>query len=689
MVRSRAGLVGLLLAGGLLVGACSSGGSAPEPSPGAATKPGGTTPGTVPDEAPTEPGAEERGMTQLGDLLDADGRLSRDRALALWAARITPLEGVTPLPRDQVADVPVDLIQSQVAGWLPELPAGQQAVVQAVLDGQDAVMLDLDAGGTTATTVRAGAGPVIADPASLTVGMVSDDELRVALTDANARFVGLLGPVGVPVRFGTASMRTPDPDNCTAGAVPGSPDCPWAFEDTATGAKTQAISDPAGAVIGCRILANRDVLAPADGAEMRRFLLSAFVHELYHCRQRVIAGTSAAVSAIPLWVGEGTASWVGEKAADGSLYSHRGWWRRWLEEPGRGLYARSYDTVGLLWMIDTDLGSPLIGRVDGVVRASLGGSDAAFTELSNAGGPNLWTRWATHLANLRGPGTDEWHPQGPYATDQRAVPTRFGLTVDAGPADLAITTGHSAQVARVDLAGEVVELSTPLATGTGLIDADGGRHTFAAGTTTRLCVNPAGCAPCPDGRSLRTDQDVAPGDATLLVASLRGIVTMEAQSRDRACGPAPTTAPAGGGGGEDPDEVCNRVLPPAEAEALLGGEVVTSHGYGTADDYINFPTYGCGWRNGSKYLWATLRTETGGSGQYHGLDQFNVDTVYVPVRGLGSEARFAKPKPPLTGITTLDIVANDNWLSIAAEGPIANDERLLARAGRTIVDNWP
>lgn len=691
MMRGRAGLVGLLLAAGLLAGACSSSDAPPGPGNGAAaTAPGAPTSGTTPDGAATEPSPEQQGMDQLGELLDAEGRLPKEQALALWAARITPLEGVAPLPRDQVSEVPLDVIEGQAANWLAELPAGQQAVVQAVLDGQDLVTIDLDGGATTATTVRTDAGPMVAEPASLRVGMVTDDEIRLALVEARARFERLLGPVGLPLTFGTASMRTPDPDNCAAGAAPGSAECPWAFENTSTGAKTQSVTDPAGNVIGCRILANRDVLVPADGAEARRFLISALAHEMYHCRQRNIAGTSVAVAAIPLWVGEGTAAWVGEKAAEGSLYSQRGWWRRWLEEPERSLFTRSYDVVALLWLIDTDLGSPLIGRVDAVVRASIGGSVAAFTELDNAGGPNLWTRWATHLANLRGAGTDEWHPQGPYATSERAVAGRFGLPVDGGPVSLTITNARSAKVARIDLAGEVVEIQTPLATGTGLIDADGGRHTFAAGTTTRLCVNPGGCAPCPDGRSLRTDVDVAPGGAQLLVASLGGAVQLEAQSRDRACGPAPTTAPAAGSGDlGSPDEVCNRMLPRDEAEALLGSGVDTEHDYGTANDSINYPTYACRWRNGTKYLWATLRTEPDGARQYHGLDQFNVDNVFVPVSGLGSEARFMKPKPPLTGITNLDIVDRGNWLTIAAEGPIANDERLLARAGRTISDNWP
>ncbi|MFN8040942.1 MAG: hypothetical protein U0Q07_17130 [Acidimicrobiales bacterium] len=696
----HAGPLGVLLCtAALLVGACSSGSDS---TPSAQAPTTTATGSAARDEPPPEVTPEVRGMDQLGALLDPEGRLSKDQALGLWAARISPLPGVTPLPRDQVADVDVSLIKARVASWLPELTADQQAIVRVVVAGRDPVELSLDDAGATpstgtpgitATTIDTSAdAPPRAQLAAVRVGMVTDAELRLAAVEARARFERLNGgPPGIPIRWSTADLRTPDPDHCADGAVPGSTECPWIFDSPNTGAETNATTNPDGTLLGCRIIMNRDVIVPADGAEARRFMVGAIAHEMYHCQQHAIAGSPARYHTMPEWVREGTAAFFGEKAVDGSLYSHRGWWRRWLQEPERSTFARSYDALGLMWLVDTDLGAPLTGRLADVVRASMdSGSAAAFDTLTRPAGPNLWTRWATHLANLRGPGTDEWHPQGPYATDDRPVAQRFGLPVDGGPVAVGLPTARSAKAVRTDLAGEVVEVQTPTATGVGLIDTAGTRHTLNEGSTTRLCVNPAGCPPCPDGRPLRTDQDVAPGIATWYLASLGGTeVRIEAQSRDRACGGAPPAAGSGSVG--DPEQVCNRALPPAEAAALLGEGTTTGHDLSSTatNDLVNSPAYACRWTNGSKYLWATLRTAPDGAQEYHGLDQFTVDNEFVNVPGLGSEARLVRSKPAGRGNTQLEIVDSGNLLTVAAEGSIASNEGVLIRAGRTIADNWP
>lgn len=704
----HAGPLGVLLcAAALVVGACSSGSDRP-PSAQAPTTTAGSADQDVP---PPEVTPEVRGMDQLGALVDDQGRLTKEQALGLWAARITPLPGVTPLPRDQVADVDVSLIKARVASWLPELTADQQAIVRVVVAGKDPVELALDDGTSTPATGNPGGaggpssspsvtattigtrtdGPPQAQLASARVGMVTDAELRLAAVEARARFERLNGgPPGIPVSWSTADLRTPDPDRCADGAAPGSTECPWIFDSPSTGAETNATLAPDGSLLGCRIIMNRDVIVPADGAEARRFMVGAIAHEMFHCQQHAIAGSLPRYRTIPEWVREGTAAFFGEKAVDGSLYSHRGWWRRWLQEPERSTFARSYDALGLMWLVDTDLGAPLTGRLPDVVRASIdSGSAAAFDTLTRPAGPNLWTRWATHLANLRGPGTDEWHPQGPYATDDRPVAQRFGLPVDGGPVAIGLPTPRAGKAVRIDLAGEVVEVQTPTATGVGFIDTAGTRHTLNEGSTTRLCVNPAGCPPCPDGRSLRTDQDVAPGIATWYLAALGGAeVRLEAQSRGRACGGA---APEPGTAVGDPDEVCNRVLPPAEADALLGEGTTTGHDISSiaTSDLVNDPAYACRWTNGSKQLWVTLRTAPDGAQEYHGLDQFTVDNEFVNVPGLGSEARLVRSKPAGRGITQLEIVDSGNLLTVSAEGAIANNEGLLIRAGRTIADNWP
>ncbi len=689
-MQRHAGPLGVLLCGVLLLlGACSSGSDRP-PSAHAPTTAVVAAPGSADQEAPPpEVTAEMRGMDQLGALLDADGRLSKEQVLGLWAARITPLPGVTPLPRDAVADVDVSLIKARAASWLPDLTAEQQAVVRVVVAGRNPVELSLDdatavpatgAPGVTATTVgMRGDQPARAQLASVRVGTVTDDELRLAAVEARTRFERVNGgPPGLPISWSTADLRTPDPDHCAAGAVPGSTECPWIFDSTATGAETNATTTLDGTLLGCRIVMNRDVVLPADAAEARRFMVGAIAHEMYHCQQHAIAGTPARYHTIPEWVREGTAAFVGEKAVDGSLYSHQGWWRRWLQEPERSTLARSYDALGLMWLVDTDLGAPLPVRLAEVVRTSMDSSAAAFDALTRPASPNLWTRWATHLANVRGPGTDEWHPMGPYATDDRPVAQRFGVPVDGGPVSVGLPTSRAAKALRIDLGGEVVEVQTPTATGVGFIDTAGTRHTLAEGSTTRLCVNPAGCPPCPDGRSLRTDQDVAPGIATWYLASLGGTeVRLEAQSRDRACGGA---APAEG----------NRVLPPAEATALLGEGATTEHDFASSstNDLVNSPAYACRWRNGSKYLWATLRTAPDGAQEYHALDRFTDENEFATVSGLGAEARFVRARGG-GGINQLQIVDQGNLLTLAAEGGIENDERLLARAGRTIADRWP
>ncbi len=656
-LRLRAVLVASLVA----LGACS-GTSTPSADPTASDAVGV-------DEVPRELSPEERGLNQLSELVDDDGRLTSDQVLAMWAARVAPLPGVDPLPAEQVADIELDLILGAAGSRLDLFTAEQRERILAVLDQESTELPQ-------------------AQPASFrpgrTLAQIDDATIDAYYRNATTELERTIGqPIGIPVLPVVVGLRTPDPDNCDLVSLPGEPGCPFAVTHPGVGAITRPVAEFDGVVRNCRLMINRDVALPVDRSEAQRFMIGVIAHELYHCHQAAVIGTHVGMDRLPMWVREGTAAWAGEKSAGGTNYSERGWWQRWLGEPSRALFRRSYDAMGLFWMIDLDLDSPIFGRLDAVLRSSTSSNDDALRALIEPVAARVWTRWATQSANDRAGGA-AWYPQGPRATADRGVVTAI-VPAPGGDAVL-VSPGapNASRGVRFDFSAEAVELFVPAEAGAGLVVADGTRLELAASTTKRLCRDGI-CPPCPDGTTPASDGGIPAGTTTLYAASHNAAVSVRQLTTEQLCAGATTTTAPGEPG--DPNVICNSVLPPAEAETLLGGAATTGHDYGIASDNINYPTYTCRWTVGSKYLYANLETRTDGSQRFHGTDQFNVDTTYTPV-SIGSEARFAAPKRG-SGVVTLEIVANGNLLTVVAEGPIQGNTGLMASAGRTIVSNWP
>ncbi len=146
----------LLLVVTLLLAACGRGSSQPAPSPSpdsetptraAEARPSpASTVSPVPETTPTPlpAGPPDEAVLALNALLDEEGRLPLERALAIFAAHVGPLPGVTPRPlpgenAGRVAEAAVITVAAQRDSLPPEVAA---AVEDALFGGYPRVGRD-------------------------------------------------------------------------------------------------------------------------------------------------------------------------------------------------------------------------------------------------------------------------------------------------------------------------------------------------------------------------------------------------------------------------------------------------------------------------------------------------------------------------------------------------------------------
>lgn len=245
---------------------------------------------------------------------------------------------------------------------------------------------------------------------------------------------------------------------------------------------------PYGRMTKCQITLNPSAQA-FDGDDPS--LRATLSHEIFHCFMADFIGIDAFV-ALPPWLREGAAAWVGESAVSGTYWS-RGWWARYLTLPERSLFKRDYDAIGFYSLLDAHGTSPwsLFDKMAGA-----GGNDGAYTIAIKAADPNLLGSWAASY--MRDPSLGEdWDATGP------------GITNARGP--IATQSVGNGEIAKIE--------ANPLAVNIGIIDVTSDVMTIdlspsgdsrvygllhdPLGVTSPLlsgvyCVRPDGCV-CPRG----------------------------------------------------------------------------------------------------------------------------------------------------------------------------------------------
>jgi hypothetical protein len=114
-----------------------------------------------------------------------------------------------------------------------------------------------------------------------------------------------------------------------------------------------------------------------------------------HCFQYDFATSAKAAGAVPAWLAEGAAAWVGEQVSIGSTLGEE-YWEDWLKVPERSLFGRTYDGMGfLMHLADSGIDPwPILvsmhrkGESSSVDAYSVAVKGAAASRMIDAWGPS-------------------------------------------------------------------------------------------------------------------------------------------------------------------------------------------------------------------------------------------------------------------------------------------------------------
>ena len=279
--------------------------------------------------APAAPPATawQQVLSQIGP----DGSISKQTALEAFVLAVGPLPGVRrPAGPAQVIEDGSGPVR-WLLGYYSQLSAAQQAAVRRLLRLPVTASAQPARPGTGPATLNAVIRP--AAPASPGPGQLTADQ---ALEQQAAAEIA--SRLGVQLTLAVQVV-----ENQTEQTVKGQPALAYT---TCTNA-TDGATGPAPAA-KCKISINPSAhqLPGGDGGS---YFKGTMIHEVFHCFEAQLAGTigrfNSAVDA-ESWLIEGAAEWVeSDFVTDPSTTSN---WLKYLENPSRPLFERTYDAIGWL-----------------------------------------------------------------------------------------------------------------------------------------------------------------------------------------------------------------------------------------------------------------------------------------------------------------------------------------------------
>lgn len=464
-----------------------------------------------------------------------DGTWSKDTALAAFAAAFGPLPGVEAPPADRSYHSGTAALQMVEAYWSELADAQRQAVRDYV--------------GPAAATIV---------PAVYQVGLL--DTYQQLADQAAADIGSHLGhPLGGPVK-----MVYPANENGTA----------WAWAD---GNWNEV--PPGSHATGCVVSIPPSTVKDPSRTPYLRWLL---LHEVWHCFEAALVDFQGAVS-MPKWISEGEADWVAEAVTGGAGQPPPmvGYWHDYVWDPGRPLYARSYDAVGFYAQLAHDNIDPWT-VIEKIYAAGASGSDGAF-QASGATASTFADRWGA-----------SWFRDGQPSSDW-AMSDGYGIPLPvqdrAPPESITLADGDQGSLSAKPNAGGIADVHTTAfithfdVSGVGRVGetAGGGLDVVVRAGTLDLCTDPSGNCACPPGSdNTQTPPRLAPQNLrasvtgeqhNLSLMSLRGI------SKDEWCRTRPSSRPSGGSpcgpgcGGSNGDPHL-RTIDGARYDLMAAGEYV-------------------------------------------------------------------------------------------------------------------
>ncbi len=134
-------------------------------------------------------------------------------------------------------------------------------------------------------------------------------------------------------------------------------------------------------------------------------------HEVVHCYQDVVWGSAAVADAVPKFILEGSAEYLGDDAV--GYGDSPSWWPSWFNpaRPQPSLLNRSYDALGW-YALDARVTGSLWSRMVAAWRAYRSGGSQAFIHALGGDDRSVETAWGPSLVNHRSWGAP-WISTGP------------------------------------------------------------------------------------------------------------------------------------------------------------------------------------------------------------------------------------------------------------------------------------
>jgi hypothetical protein len=296
-----------------------------------------------------------------------------------------------------------------------------------------------------------------------------------------------------------------------------------------------------GPVAKCRIVVYPVGYNTASLAVKR----AAAAHELFHCYQGEVLGLKRYYSpSRPLWLLEGSATWVGAVIGEewtpgwtGKGYSNKKF-QEYVNTSMRRLYKRSYDALGYFNHLGESANSPWT-RLDAMLSAT--DNATAFANAVTVNAATFLDTWPSSFA-LHHDWGPRWTTVGPGMADPSPAVVPY-KKIKAGVTSSVVVPDRANALLALDLTAPVIELRLkPGAIAHGVLrDSAGGDRPLK---DAAYCTRDTGCC-SPDEVSKKALLPIPAGVATLAVnggasnttATVLGFAKAKAH-----CQPLPPTA---------------------------------------------------------------------------------------------------------------------------------------------------
>jgi hypothetical protein len=269
---------------------------------------------------------------------------------------------------------------------------------------------------------------------------------------------------------------------------------------------------------------------------------NTIAHEVFHCLQYQIVGTSAAFDALGDWLTEGGATFAACSYSQDDKLS-RAAYGTYVTTPERSLDDRAYDAVGFFAHAQQS-GVDALRAMPAVLTAPTG--EAEYAAAVSAREDEILNTWASSVYRVPSRGGD-WDVAGP------CLP---GGAEAAEPTPITLADGDSEKLEAEPLAAHPYELEGSSAEIAHVHSAGGHVRVWGSGvddqpvTDTYYCIAAAGCS-CPagqhyDGPPLK-NLPPGPTPAIALSGGPGGVsATISGEMTRRYCKPGPPPPPAAG-----------------------------------------------------------------------------------------------------------------------------------------------